>query len=513
MRTQVLIAGAGPTGLVAAIWLARQGVRLRIIDDSPGPGESSRAIAVQARILEFYRQLGIADDVVAAGVRAKTLTMRREGRRVATAELSDMGRGRSAFPFVLAFAQDDHERLLEHNLARLGVTVERNTVLETITQDDGSVRATLRTPAGTEVVEADYLAGCDGARSRTRHELGIAFPGGTYSQVFYVADAMAHGDAASGGVQICISAKDFCLVLPVRRTGSLRLIGIVPPEIEKKAQIDFSDVTESIVRNTGLALDAVHWFATYRVHHRIAESFRRGRVFLAGDAAHIHSPAGGQGMNTGIGDAVNLAWKLAAVVQGRAAPALLDSYAPERMAFARTLVATTDRLFRFITDRSALGTLLRTAIMPRAFPLAMRLPAARRFLFSVVSQIRIQYRDSALSSGRAGRVHGGDRLPWLESAAGDNFAPLSSLDWQVHVYGTARSELRATLAQRDMPLHVFGWDERAAAAGLVRDATYLVRPDGHVAVAGDGQDPARLEQYLSALGIVARRSAEQDTIR
>jgi 2-polyprenyl-6-methoxyphenol hydroxylase-like FAD-dependent oxidoreductase len=506
MRTQVLIAGAGPTGLVVALWLAKQGVALRIIDDSPGPGDSSRAIAVQARILEFYRQLGIADDVVAAGVRANTLTMRREGRRVATAELSDMGQGRSAYPFVLAFAQDDHERLLEGHLARLGVMVERNTVLESIAQDEGSVRATLRTPGGTEVVEADYLAGCDGARSRTRHELGVAFPGGTYSQLFYVADAMAHGDAASGGVQICISAKDFCLVLPVRRTGSLRLIGIVPPETEKKAEIDFADVTESIVRNTGLALDTVHWFATYRVHHRIAESFRRGRVFLAGDAAHIHSPAGGQGMNTGIGDAVNLAWKLAAVVQGRAAPALLESYAPERMAFARTLVASTDAAFRFITDRSSVGTFLRTAIMPRAFPLAMRLRAARRFLFNVISQIRIRYRNSELSAGRSGRVHGGDRLPWVETAAGDNFAPLSSLDWQVHVYGAARDELRAMLQKRGVPLHVFAWSERAAAAGLAQDAAYLVRPDGHVAVASDRQDVAQLEQYCATFAIVPHTS-------
>ena len=241
----------------------------------------------------------------------------------------------------------------------------------------------------------------------------------------------------------------------------------------------------------------VNWFSTYRVHHRVASRFRNGRVFLLGDAAHIHSPVGGQGMNTGIGDAVNLAWKLAAVLRGRAPAAILESYEPERIGFARRLVATTDRVFQFVTRSGRLAAGMRVQVMPRIIPALFRLPAVRRFMFRTISQTAIQYRDSDWSEGRAGRVHGGDRLPWVEREP-DNFTPLESLDWQVHVYGEATAALAARCASRGLRLHVFPWSASAARAGLDRGASYLVRPDGYVAMADPGQDPARLERYLDS---------------
>jgi hypothetical protein len=226
-------------------------------------------------------------------------------------------------------------------------------------------------------------------------------------------------------------------------------------------------------------------------------------VFLAGDAAHIHSPAGGQGMNTGIGDAINLAWKLAAVLARRGSPALLDTYEPERIAFARTLIATTDWLFQFISSRSWLGWVFRGVVLPRVLPLVMRIPAVQRALFRAVSQVRIAYRESRLSAGRAGQVAGGDRLPWVRDEDGrDNFEPLESVDWQCHVYGTARPELRVSANRCGLPLHEFPWTEPAQAAGLQRDAMYLVRPDGHVALAAGVQDAGRLERYLAEFDIL-----------
>ena len=182
------------------------------------------------------------------------------------------------------------------------------------------------------------------------------------------------------------------------------------------------------IEHLKLNIAKVNWFSTYRVHHRVAHRFREGRAFLLGDAAHIHSPVGGQGMNTGIGDAVNLAWKLAAVLKEAAPDSLLDTYEPERIAFARRLVATTDRVFTLVTRRGAVARLVRTRLVPLLVPLLFRLPPLRRFLFRTVSQIGVNYRNSPLSAGAAGAVRGGDRLPWVQTGPGqDNFAPLASL--------------------------------------------------------------------------------------
>ena len=315
--------------------------------------------------------------------------------------------------------------------------------------------------------------------------------------MFFVADAEVSGEALDGGVDICITGQDFCLVLPLRRAGSARLIGIVPDQ--RTEHISFEDVAPSVKRNTGLAIKAVNWFSTYRVHHRVAGAFRQDRVFLLGDAAHVHSPVGGQGMNTGIGDAMNLAWKLAAVLQGRAAEAILDTYEPERIAFARKLVNTTDRLFQFMTNGSALGTSVAVdRSWPRVVPLLFRLKPVPRLAFRAMSQIEIAYRSSRLSSGAAGTLRSGDRLPWVKAAAGDNFVPLKSLDWQVHVYGAAPGALDDLARRRGVPVHAFAWSDAAGTAGLERDALYLVRPDGYIGFAGPAGEVAGLERYLDA---------------
>jgi hypothetical protein len=248
----------------------------------------------------------------------------------------------------------------------------------------------------------------------------------------------------------------------------------------------------------------VNWFSTYRVHHRVADRFRGGHAFLLGDAAHIHSPVGGQGMNTGIGDAVNLAWKLGAVLRGRAHASLVDSYEPERIAFARRLVATTDRAFTGVTSSGSMARLIRLQIAPRLMPRLLTLRAAQRFLFRTVSQTIVDYRGSALSAGIAGAVHGGDRLPWVSNASGhgaDNFAPLTSLDWQVHVYGDTTPEITAVCRDRHLSLIVFAWRSEMRGAGLHRNAAYLVRPDGYVALASaEGRAPA-IAAYLETHGL------------
>src|SRR5262249_23402272 len=224
--------------------------------------------------------------------------------------------------------------------------------------------------------------------------------------------------------------------------------------------------------------------ATCGVHHRVAAHCRAGRAFLLGDAAHVHSPVGGKGVTAAIGDAVNLAWKLAAVLNGGAGDRLLATYEPERIGFARRLVATTDRVFTFITRQGVVARWVRTRLVPLLASLLFRMAAVRRFLFRTVSQTGINYRQSPLSVGAAGAVGGGARLPGVVTGPGqDNFAPLASLTWQVHVYGEPRGGLAEVCTELRLPLHLFAWRPGMRRAGVRRRALYLVRPDGHVALA------------------------------
>jgi 2-polyprenyl-6-methoxyphenol hydroxylase-like FAD-dependent oxidoreductase len=483
---QILIVGAGPSGLVLALWLQRLGVSFRIIDQSSKPGETSRALAVQARTLEFYQQLGIAERLIEAGILVREITFRRRGKVIAKAPLGAAGEGMSPFPYLLFLSQDVHERLLVAELERLGVTIERETELVSLTELPNNLTATIKTKSGLQMQTYSYICGCDGAHSVVRHSVGIEFPGGTYSQVFYVADVLAQGDMANADLQISVSQKDFCIIMPIKSLHSTRLTGVVPPECESKPDLTFADVALSVQRNTGLSVQKVNWFSSYRVHHRVASHFRHGRVFLVGDAGHIHSPAGGQGMNTGIGDAINLAWKLAQVSKGRAPESMLASYETERIAFARVLVRTTDTAFSVIASRTLIGSLFRAYILPGLFSILARIRPLARLAFRVISQIRIQYSDSPLNTGRLpGPLRPGQRLPWVNDGAIDNFKPLQSLAWQIHLFGQATSQVREAAAVQDLSVHEFPWSKAAREKGFARDFAYLIRPDGHIAGAFD----------------------------
>jgi 2-polyprenyl-6-methoxyphenol hydroxylase-like FAD-dependent oxidoreductase len=507
-NTEVLIVGAGPTGLVLALWLTRLGVRVRVIDKTAEPGTTSRALAVQARTLELYGQIGLADEVVERGRRVAAANLWVAGQQVARAVFGDMGVGISPHPFALVFPQDEHERLLIDRLAEVGVHVQRRTELVHFEEASDRVLARLTRSDGTsEICECAYLAGCDGAHSVIREALNIGFPGGTYTHLFYVADVEASGAATNGELHVALDRTDFLAVFPLKGQGRARLVGTVREEAEHQHEnLSWDDVSKRVIEWMPIDVASVNWFSTYRVHHRVADRFREGREFLLGDAAHVHSPVGGQGMNTGIGDAVNLAWKLAAVQHGRANAAILDSYETERIAFARRLVATTDQAFTGVTSAGAVARTLRLHIVPFLIPSLFAFRAARRLMFRTVSQTAVNYRGSKLSEGRAGRLHGGDRLPWVKTSSGglddDNFTPLTSLDWQVHVYGNARPEIRAVCQQRRLPLHVFAWQPDMGRKGLRRDAVYLVRPDGYVAVANSEGHAEALTSYFEAHQII-----------
>ncbi len=502
-ETQVLIVGAGPTGLVLALWLTKSDVRVRVIDKADGPGTTSRAIIMHARNLEFYAQLGIAQAAIDRGSKVTAANLWVRGKQVARVPFGDLGVGLSPYPYMLIFPQDEHEQMLVDELNRVGVKVEYATEFASFEDTGDGICAHLRNGRGSDTsCRATYLAGCDGAHSAVRRRLSVDFPGGTYSDLFYVADIEADGTVLNGEIHAAIDDTDFLALFPMKGHGRVRLVGDIYQEPASTRELGWDDVSRRIVERLGIRVHRVRWFSTYRVHHRVAGVFRRGRAFLLGDAAHIHSPVGGQGMNTGIGDAVNLAWKLAAVLHGSAKEDVLDTYEPERISFARTLVKTTDRGFQFVTARGYFAKCVRLTLVPWLVPLLLRMSAMRRFLFRTLSQTALKYPQSVLSTGVAGKVRGGDRLPWIRFAnarAGvdDNFASLSSRDWLVHSYGKASPNLRAACEARAIPLHVFGWEPSMRAAGLKKNAVYVIRPDGHVGLAKRAGALAVLKRYFN----------------
>jgi 2-polyprenyl-6-methoxyphenol hydroxylase-like FAD-dependent oxidoreductase len=501
-HADVLIAGAGPTGLVLAVWLTKLGLRVRIVDKAAEPGTTSRALAVQARTLEFYQQIGLSQAVLDRGHKVPAINLWVKGQRAARVPLANLGEGLTSFAFPLIFPQDEHERLLIERLQQLGVEVERPVELTGFEETGGRIRATLSRPGTEEICTAAYLAGCDGARSTVRETIGAGFPGGTYDHLFYVADVEAAGAPVNGELHVDLEDAEFLAVFPLKGTGRARLIGTVRENAAKDHQLlQFDDVSDRAIQHLNIAVRRVNWFSTYRVHHRVADTFRKGRAFLLGDAAHIHSPVGGQGMNTGIGDAVNLAWKLAASLKTPSGETLLDSYEPERKAFARQLVASTDRAFTAVVNPGAVARFVRTRLIPALAPILFQVPPVRRAAFRTISQTAVNYRGSLLNYGAAGKIHGGDRLPWVRVGSPEteefNFAALDSLDWQFHVYGDVAADVRELADRRKIPLHVFGWQSGMKAAGLKRGAVYLVRPDGYVGLACADSSPAAIERYLN----------------
>jgi 2-polyprenyl-6-methoxyphenol hydroxylase-like FAD-dependent oxidoreductase len=512
--TDVLVVGAGPTGLMLANQLGRRGVRVTIVDRHPGPSLQTRALGVQARTLEIYSHLGIIEQALALGKRATGANMWAGGRRTARVPLGDIGRDMSPYPFLLILGQDDNERLLGERLHQWGLAVEWNTELVGLTQGADGVTAKLKQPGGTiREIRAGWVAGCDGARSAVRELSGIAFQGAPYEHVFFVADTQMTGPMVPDELNIYFWRDGFHLFFPMRGTDHWRIVGIVPPALRGRDDLTLDDVIPSISdeAGAGVTVQDCSWFSTYRIHHRRAERFRDRRCFLLGDAAHIHSPVGAQGMNTGLQDAYNLAWKLALVVSGRADPALLDSYEAERMPVARRLLSTTDRMFSLVVSDTRIAGLFRTRILANVMALAMRLESIQKLAFRTISQTGIAYPDSPLSETLPGLPHGGpragDRFPWLRlkltanGPAEDLFGKLDDTRLTLIVIGQTvpsggMPDLGDLLRTHVVPSDPAN-DRELTRVHIPRLAFFLLRPDGHVGLAGIRLDVAAVTRYVS----------------
>jgi 2-polyprenyl-6-methoxyphenol hydroxylase-like FAD-dependent oxidoreductase len=515
MDTDVLVVGAGPTGLMLANQLARRNVRALIVDRHSGPSLQTRALGVQARTLEIYSHLGIADRALELGKRARAANMWARGRRAARVPVGDIGQDLSPYPFLLILGQDDNERLLGEALSRSGMSVQWNTELVGLVQEADRVVTKLKQPDGTiREVTAAWVAGCDGARSAVRELCGIRFEGAPYEEVFFVADTEMTGPMVSDELNVYLWRKGFHLFFPMRGTDHWRVVGILPPGLRGRDDLTFDDVTSSVRKEagSGLVFQRCSWFSTYRIHHRRAERFRDRRCFLLGDAAHIHSPVGAQGMNTGLQDAYNLGWKLALVASGAADARLLDSYEAERIPVAQRLLSTTDRAFSLVVSNSTPAGLLRTRVVPKILALGMRLQRIRRLAFRTISQIGIHYRDSAVSETLPGMPaagpQAGDRFPWLRptlSAQGspeDLYRKLDDTRFTLIVVGQPAPAPPGVAGLEDL-LRILvipsdpANERELARVQIPRTAFYLLRPDGYIALCGIQLDAAAVTRYLS----------------
>ena len=510
-QCDVLIVGAGPTGLMLANQLARHGIDALIIDRHAGPARETRALGVQARTMEIYAKLGLMQRALELGKRATGANLWSRGRRTARIPLGDIGRDLSPYPFLLILGQDDNERLLGDALRSHGRDVHWNTQLVGLEQKpECAITQIRRADGSTQTLEARWVAGCDGAKSAVRELNGIGFPGAPYQHVFFIADTTMTGPMVADELNVFLLSDGFHLFFPMRGQDHWRLVGILPPELRHRDDLTFEQVIPTLRAQaaTELNFSECRWFSTYRIHHRRAERFRAGRCFLLGDAAHIHSPVGAQGMNTGLQDAYNIGWKLARVVSGGARKSLLDSYAVEREPVAERLLQTTDRAFAFVVSDHWFSRMLRTRVIARLPALAMRFDAARRFAFGTISQIGIRYPGSPLSQTNPGLPDGspraGDRFPWMKlvftpgAAAEDLFAHLDDTRFNLILFGNGAKDVPAALPIKvheipDVPNNVAAM----ARAGIRAPCYFLLRPDGYIGLAGVRMQNGDVPRYFS----------------
>ena len=528
--TDVLVVGAGPTGLTLTAQLAAFGIQTRIVDRQRDRVHESRALVMQPRSLEVLRGLGIAQTLVERGRDAVQLRIH-FGTRVVGMRLFDIGLEDTSYPFLLFISQAETEAILNEHLVWQGVTVERGVELVGFSAGAEEVICTLRDADGeTEQVRCRYLVGCDGAHSTIREGAKIPFEGGTYPQTFVLADLEVDGELDTEAGHAFLGDDGIVLFFPLGTPATWRIVGMRPRTddarnpLRKTEQLSLDELQRICDRFTGgtLRLREPVWLTYFRLHHRQAARYRSGRVFLAGDAAHVHSPAGAQGMNTGIQDAWNLGWKLALVASGAADPALLDSYEPERLPVGRFVLRLSDRGSTIATSNSAFVRLMRTQIAPRLVPLLLRSDKGRAFGFRTISQLAINYRGSpAVQEGsRPPRTgpRAGDRLPdarivregqesWLHEAL---VAPAFHLllcgptaDWPDDQLSAMQERYGALLAVhrltrepgRGILLDPSG--KTLAGLGGGRAAQYLIRPDGHIGFRNGGGDTLGTERYLA----------------
>lgn len=393
----VLVVGAGPTGLTMACELTRHGITPRIIDKAPAPSDKSKAFGIHARTLELFENMGIVDTVLGQGNICNGFDMYNHGKPLASVAFSSL---ESRYPYFLILAQSDTEKILNDHINSYGIKVEREKELVSMDIREDSLTAHIRLADGSEeIIECSYIAGCDGAHSAARHILNLEFKGAPYPNYWLLADCNLDWKYPLHHMSVFIHPTGVTAYFPLYHDRGRLMFeladepideDLTPPTIEdvrrlmNEREIDYRSVTDP------------NWLAYFKLHHRMVDKYGEGRVFLSGDAAHIHSPMGGQGMNTGIQDSYNLAWKLALVLKGESPESLLDSYNAERHRVGEGVVNLTDKATRMVGIHNPILSAIRNKIIGAA----SKIDAVQEKLLTTLSQIEIHYKGSPIVSER-----------------------------------------------------------------------------------------------------------------
>ena len=532
---QVVVVGAGPTGVMLAIELARRGVEVRVLDKQASRPQETRAIGIHARTLEVFGQLGIVEEFLELGHRVDGATVHSRARRPTQVRFDGLD---SPYPFLLTLGQDQTQRILDERLESLGVQIERNVTVLGLRQerDAAMVRVQLRGERHERTITAGWVAGCDGAHSIVRRSLGVPFAGDDYAQDWLMAEMRVGWPLRRDHFHVFAYTAAPLPMFPLP-SGRWRIfIPQVPGRAAERDAPDVDEVERLVAERgpAGMSLSDRSLLATFRCYRRSTRRLRSDRVLVAGDAGHIHSPAGGQGMNIGLQDAFNLGWKLALVAQGQAPAALLDSYEAERVPIAQGVLAFTHGLVRAFQVSSP----RRRWVRDRALPAVMAVPAVQRRYVQRMSQLSHNYRSGPLSPRNAGRgLAPGDRLPVACGLVRDA-QPCSTLDLLASPLHTllvlagdppdtasARAAI-ARLSRRDDIVHTIRIDDRGDAGdpGMRAHRRYdalagrllLVRPDGYIAATAPLSRPQDLENYLRRVSVqdprAITRAAAQATV-